>query len=100
MPTAATGRAALFPWSSSSTSAATWTTGIRDFANLSRLANIHAPTLVANGDNDVMVSTVNSYLLAGHIPNAKLTIYPDANHGFLFQYPHEFAAEVNAFLAA
>ena len=30
---------------------------------------------------------------------ARLTIYPDANHGFLFQYPHEFAAEVNAFLA-
>jgi alpha-beta hydrolase superfamily lysophospholipase len=61
--------------------------------------NIQAPTLVANGDNDIMVPTVNSYLLAGHIPNAKLTIYPDANHGFLFQYPHEFAAEVNAFLA-
>ena len=54
---------------------------------------------MANGDNDIMVPTVNSYLLAGHIPNAKLTIYPDANHGFLFQYPHEFAAEVNAFLA-
>ncbi|MGH7800496.1 MAG: alpha/beta fold hydrolase [Thermodesulfobacteriota bacterium] len=73
--------------------------GIRDFGKLSRLANIQAPTLVANGNNDIMVPTVNSYLLAGHIPNARLTIYPDANHGFLFQYPHEFAAEVNAFLS-
>jgi pimeloyl-ACP methyl ester carboxylesterase len=73
--------------------------GVRDRAKLSRLENITAPTLVANGDNDIMVPTVNSYLLAGHLPNAKLTIYPDANHGFLFQYPHEFAAEVNAFLA-
>jgi pimeloyl-ACP methyl ester carboxylesterase len=72
--------------------------GIRDFAKLSRLANIQAPTLVANGDSDIMVPTVNSYLLAGHIPDAKLTIYPDAGHGFLFQYPHEVAAEVNAFL--
>ena len=72
--------------------------GIRDFTRLHRLANIKAPTLVANGDNDIMVPTVNSYLLAGHLPNATLTIYPDANHGFLFQYPHEFAAEVNAFL--
>ena len=63
-------------------------------------ANIPAPTLVANGDHDVMVPTVNSYLLAGHLPNATLSIYPDANHGFLFQYPHEFAAEVNAFLTA
>jgi hypothetical protein len=72
--------------------------GIRDPSKLDRLANITAPTLVANGDNDIMVPTVNSYLLAGHIPNATLRIYPDANHGFLFQYPQEFAAEVNAFL--
>jgi pimeloyl-ACP methyl ester carboxylesterase len=73
--------------------------GIRDFTRLYRLQNIQTPTLVANGDNDIMVPTVDSYLLAGHIPNATLTIYPDANHGFLFQYPHEFAAEVNAFLS-
>ena len=73
--------------------------GIRDNSKLARLENIKAPTLVANGDNDVMVPTVNSYLLAGHIPNAKLIIYPDANHGFLFQFPHEFAAEVNTFLS-
>jgi len=73
--------------------------GVRDFAKLARLENITAPTLVANGDHDIMVPTVNSFLLAGHLPDARLTIYPDANHGFLFQYPHEFAAEVNAFLA-
>jgi len=73
--------------------------GIRDYSKLARLANITAPTLVANGDNDIMVPTVNSYLLAGHLPNARLSISPDANHGFLFQYPHEFASEVNGFLA-
>jgi pimeloyl-ACP methyl ester carboxylesterase len=73
--------------------------GIRDPAKLVRLESILAPTLVANGDNDIMVPTVNSYLLAGHLPNARLIIYPDANHGFLFQYAHEFAAEVNAFLS-
>ena len=73
--------------------------GIPDMGKLARLAGITQPTLVANGDNDIMVPTVNSYLLAGHIPNAELIIYPDAGHGFLFQYPHEFAAEVNGFLA-
>ena len=72
--------------------------GIRDFSKLARLASIETPTLVANGDNDIMIPTANSYLLAGHLPNATLRIYPDANHGFLFQYPHEFAAETNAFL--
>jgi pimeloyl-ACP methyl ester carboxylesterase len=54
--------------------------------------------LVANGDNDIMVPTENTYLLAEHLPNARLSIYPDAGHGFLFQYPAEFGTEVNAFL--
>jgi pimeloyl-ACP methyl ester carboxylesterase len=74
--------------------------GIPDMSKLARLAGITQPTLVANGSNDILVPTVNSYLLAGHIPNAQLTIYPDAGHGFLFQYPHEFAAQVNTFLGA
>jgi pimeloyl-ACP methyl ester carboxylesterase len=74
--------------------------GIPDPSKLARLAGITQPTLVANGNSDIMVPTVNSYLLAGHIPNAELIIYPDAGHGFLFQYPHEFAVEVNKFLGA
>jgi pimeloyl-ACP methyl ester carboxylesterase len=73
--------------------------GVPDTSKLARLAGITQPTLVANGNNDIMVPTVNSYLLAGHLPNAELIIYPDANHGFLFQYPTEFAAEVNRFLS-
>jgi len=72
--------------------------GIPDPTRLNRLAGIAQPTLVANGDNDVMLPTKNSHLLARHLPNARLSIYPDAGHGFLFQYPAEFGAEVNAFL--
>ena len=46
-----------------------------------------------------MVPTRNSRLLADRLPNARLTIYPDAGHGFLFQYPAEFAGAVATFLA-
>lgn len=74
----------------------TW--GIPDPTRLNRLAGITQATLVANGDNDIMVPTENTYLLADHLPNARLSIYPDAGHGFLFQYPVEFGTEVNAFL--
>ncbi|MDG9676529.1 alpha/beta hydrolase [Micromonospora sp. DH14] len=74
--------------------------GIPSAAMLDRLAAIQQPTLVANGNHDILVPTANSYLLAGHLPNAELIIYPNANHGFLFQYPHEFAGEVNRFLSA
>jgi pimeloyl-ACP methyl ester carboxylesterase len=72
--------------------------GIPDPSKLTRLGAITQPTLVANGDNDTMMITENSYLLAHHIPNAQLRIYPDAGHGFLNQYPELFADHVNAFL--
>jgi pimeloyl-ACP methyl ester carboxylesterase len=71
--------------------------GIPDESKLNRLAGITQRTLVANGDNDTMMHTQNSHLLAEHLPNAQLRIYPDAGHGFLDQYPEQFADEVHAF---
>ena len=38
-------------------------------------------------------------LLAGLIPHARVKIYPDSAHGFLFQHHAEFAADVADFLA-
>ena len=73
--------------------------GIPDPNQLNRLAGITQPVLVANGDNDMMIPTVNSQLLADHLPNARLRIYPDAAHGFLFQYPRQFAELVTEFLS-
>jgi pimeloyl-ACP methyl ester carboxylesterase len=73
--------------------------GIPDPSRLHRLAGITQPVLVAAGANDMMIPTVNSQLLADHLPNARLRIYPDASHGFLFQYPVEFARLVLEFLA-
>ena len=51
------------------------------------------------GDDDLMIPTKLSYVLAGLIPDAQVRIFADAAHGFLFQYPTEVAADVNAFLA-
>jgi pimeloyl-ACP methyl ester carboxylesterase len=39
-----------------------------------------------------------SYLLAGLLPDARLTIYPDSAHGFLFQHHAQFATDVRTFL--
>src|SRR3984893_4818734 len=72
--------------------------GIPDESKLNRLAGITQPTLVANGDNDTMMHTQNSHLLAEHLPNAQLRIYPDAGHGFLNQHAEVFADDVHAFL--
>jgi len=73
--------------------------GIPDHGALQRLTGIGTPTLVIQGDTDLMIPTKLSHLLAGLIPDADIRIYPDAAHGFLFQYPTEVAADVNAFLA-
>jgi pimeloyl-ACP methyl ester carboxylesterase len=72
--------------------------GIPDHALLQRLAAIDMPVFVANGDSDPMILPRYSYLLAGLIPHARVKIYPDAAHGFLFQHHAEFAADVDAFL--
>jgi hypothetical protein len=42
---------------------------------------------------------MTSHLLGGLIPQARVKIYPDSAHGFLFQCHAEFAADVEAFLA-
>jgi pimeloyl-ACP methyl ester carboxylesterase len=73
--------------------------GIPDHAALQRLTGIASPTLIVQGDNDLMIPTKLSHLMAGLIPDAQIRIYPDSAHGFLLQYPAEVAADVNAFLS-
>jgi len=74
--------------------------GIPDHGALQRLTGIESPTLVIQGDDDLMIPTKLSHLMAGLIPDARIRIYPDAAHGFLFQHHAEVAADVNAFLAS
>ncbi len=75
----------------------TW--GIPNHSLLERVGAIDLPVLVANGDSDPMILPRYSYLLAGLLPNARLIIYPDSAHGFLFQHHTQFAADVDSFLA-
>jgi pimeloyl-ACP methyl ester carboxylesterase len=74
--------------------------GIPDHGLLQRVSAIRVPVFVANGDSDPMILPHYSYLLAGLMPQARVKIYPDAAHGFLFQHHAEFAGDVEAFLTA
>ena len=62
------------------------------------LKKLAQPTLVVNGGADVIIYTVNSFILQQNIPNAQLILYPDANHGSLCQYPELFVRHVSMFL--
>ncbi|RFN49903.1 hypothetical protein FIE12Z_5802 [Fusarium flagelliforme] len=63
-----------------------------------RLSEIKIPVLVANGNNDYMIPTSNSYLIYQRVPNGQLILYPNSGHGFLFQYASTFAKHVELFL--
>jgi pimeloyl-ACP methyl ester carboxylesterase len=64
------------------------------------LKNITQRTLVVNGHDDIMVPTVNSFILQQKLPNARLMLFPDSGHGAHFQFPEEFAETAARFLAA
>jgi pimeloyl-ACP methyl ester carboxylesterase len=46
---------------------------------------ISAPTLIADGTMDRLDPIANGYALARLIRGARLKLYPDAGHAFLFQ---------------
>lgn len=68
---------------------------VESFADIKQ---IRQPTLVINGNDDIMVPTINAYHLAQAIPNAQLIVYPDAGHGSQYQYPDRFLVHAREFL--
>jgi pimeloyl-ACP methyl ester carboxylesterase len=54
------------------------------------LKEISHPVLVVNGSNDIVVATINSYILQQNLPNAELILFPDSNHGSHFQFTEPF----------
>jgi pimeloyl-ACP methyl ester carboxylesterase len=64
-----------------------------------RTSTISVPTLVADGTEDQLDTESNSRAIARLIPGAKLMLYPDAGHGFLFQEGTPFVATVQSFLS-
>src|SRR5439155_5542164 len=55
--------------------------GIPNHSLLRRVTAIEHPVFVANGDSDAMILPRYSHLLAGLLPNAQVTSYPDSAHG-------------------
>jgi pimeloyl-ACP methyl ester carboxylesterase len=62
------------------------------------LKGLELPVLVVNGTEDIIIPTINSYILQQFLPDAELILYPDAGHGSHFQYPGLFVRHARIFL--
>ncbi|RFU80717.1 alpha beta-hydrolase [Trichoderma arundinaceum] len=71
-----------------------------DDGSYNRFHEFQMPVLIATGSADGILPTENSIAMWKKIShsNAELHIFPDAGHGFLYQYADCYAALINDFL--
>ena len=72
----------------------------RNTGTYDRLHTFDIPVFITEGKADFMLPTRNSMIMQEKIPNARLKIFPDSGHGFLFQFAEEFVLDVYTFLDA
>jgi pimeloyl-ACP methyl ester carboxylesterase len=62
------------------------------------LARIQQRTLIVHGSKNIVVIPINAFLLAPHLPDAQLVMYPDASHGAQSQHAEVFLEHARLFL--
>ena len=62
------------------------------------LPRIRQRTLVVHGSKDIVVMPIDAFLLAQHLPDAQLVMYPDASHGAQSQHAEVFLQHARLFL--
>jgi pimeloyl-ACP methyl ester carboxylesterase len=65
---------------------------------VSAMQSVNIPSLLLWGEYDVIVPTVIAQRMIEVLPNAKLYIIPEADHGVPFKQPEVFAKYVDTFL--
>lgn len=63
-----------------------------------RLHEIHAPTLILAGDEDILTPLRFQHALAAAIPRNRLAIVEGAGHGLIWSHPERVVEHVAAFL--
>ena len=66
------------------------------YATLKRITH---PTLIVHGNKDIVVIPINAFILAEHLPNGQLVMYPDSSHGAFYQYRKAFLEQVKIFFS-
>jgi pimeloyl-ACP methyl ester carboxylesterase len=77
--------------------AGTWLTGGDPTGR--PLSRLRLPVLVGGGELDRILPVANQRHLGRRLPRARMKIYPDAGHGFLFQHRRDWLRRMNRFLS-
>ena len=72
---------------------------IPDSGRYAALKSITHPTLIIHGNKDIVVTPINAFILAEHLPNAQLIMYPDSNHAAFSQHRKAFLEHVKIFFS-
>lgn len=64
------------------------------------VARLRIPVLIGDGREDAILPSRNTVRLGRLIAGARVKLYPDAGHGFLFQDERSWVAAIDRFLAA
>jgi pimeloyl-ACP methyl ester carboxylesterase len=59
---------------------------------------IKHPTLIVHGNKDIVVVPMNAFILAEHLPDAQLIVYPDSSHGAQYQHADLLLKHAKLFL--
>ena len=76
------------------------TLALSAWSSLPVLSHIQAPTFVVTGDDDPLMPMPNAYLLARHIPNARLHVAAGEGHLLLMDEQSSAFTPIRAFLRA
>jgi pimeloyl-ACP methyl ester carboxylesterase len=63
------------------------------------LKKIRHPTLIVLGSKDIVVQQINAFILADHLSNPQLIVYPDASHGAQYLHGKKFLEYVKIYLS-
>jgi pimeloyl-ACP methyl ester carboxylesterase len=73
--------------------------GVPSSDRYATLKKIKLPTLIVHGNKDIVVLPINAFILAEHLPDAQLIMYPDSNHGAHYQHAKLFLKHAKLFFS-
>lgn len=63
-----------------------------------QLKNVMVPTLILNGESDIVIPPINSVILAKTFRHSQLLRWREGGHAMVFQFPESLARSINLFI--